>query len=356
MATVGVPQCPTVRHVMALRLGSRTSFRSSNSLRVLEVQDRPEFQHLENLLEASVPQSLPLPESIYGAAMAGMIVAANSKAPATKGVCAMTFAYAMFNIVFQFFLLVQVKLHICAPTVAHIRALYDVFESNMYDDQGFNQDLFNGWDSKMQAELCQVPMAHPLFFWGIMVVWTFHILQDIKETMDYMSTIYELPSLHKIEDSSAAWQEDDRTLVVTAVGGVVRFYFQVCVLLPKLFIACALWLIGARWLTATASSQDLILNAMALGFIVNFDELLYAAVIARGTKEKVAMITLKLPAPPSGERAVFLNILDMVASMGVAITLPLLYIVYFQQVLPQYHWDVQMPCRTYFARIESSVG
>ena len=47
------------------------------------------------------------------------------------------------------------------------------------------------------------------------------------------------------------------------------------VILPRLAVASVLFLAGARFLLFTISLPDLILNAMALGFVLDFDEMLF---------------------------------------------------------------------------------
>lgn len=64
-----------------------------------------------------------------------------------------------------------------------------------------------------------------------------------------------------------------------------RFYlvcFTVC--LPKIVLAGALWWVGAKWLAHTISLTELILNGVALAFVLDFDECLFDIFVPRRVK------------------------------------------------------------------------
>merc|ERR1719401_2961347 len=99
--------------------------------------------------------------------------------------------------------------------------------------------------------------------------------------------------------------------------------------------AVLLWL-GCRWLAATPNFSDILLNAVALEFILLLKELLYNSMVPARSRRETAN-TLILPvenrSPPS------LWVLGKSSIWGmVSVAWVLIYIRYLQAVLPQYNW------------------
>merc|ERR1712187_673559 len=68
------------------------------------------------------------------------------------------------------------------------------------------------------------------------------------------------------------------------------------ILIPKAFIAIVLWWLGCCWLTATNSFESLVLNAAALAFVTNMDEMFYLALTSVEVKEETVRTQIRLPA------------------------------------------------------------
>merc|ERR1740130_1109111 len=62
---------------------------------------------------------------------------------------------------------------------------------------------------------------------------------------------------------------------IVALTPGARCSLYVLAIIPKLLIAMFLFWIGMRWLTSTDSFGDLIMNALALEFVLNIDELFF---------------------------------------------------------------------------------
>merc|ERR1719375_1254568 len=66
---------------------------------------------------------------------------------------------------------------------------------------------------------------------------------------------------------------------VKALTTLVRAMVYTFVILPKVGVSILLLLIGTMWLAATDSFADLVLNAIALEFVIHIDELLFEAML-----------------------------------------------------------------------------
>ncbi|CAK0877785.1 unnamed protein product [Prorocentrum cordatum] len=84
-------------------------------------------------------------------------------------------------------------------------------------------------------------------------------------------------------------------MVTVWPGRVAFFFFSVC--LPKLLVASLLWWFGAKWLANTVNFSELILNGVALAFVLEFDEVLYSVLMPRRTKTLICNLE-PLPMPP----------------------------------------------------------
>jgi hypothetical protein len=124
------------------------------------------------------------------------------------------------------------------------------------------------------------------------------------------------------------------TICVKAVLLFVMFFrFAVTVLL--------LWL-GCRWLLATNRFSDLILNAVALEFVLQLKETIFATLVSTRSKADLQITTIKpgtTKMPPD-----LWNFINTMGLLIIAIAWVLLYMIVIQDVLPSYQWDIQHTC------------
>merc|ERR1712032_430502 len=107
--------------------------------------------------------------------------------------------------------------------------------------------------------------------------------------------------------------------------------------------------VGCRWLVATPSFSDIILNGLALAFIVEIKEMLYNDVFPKIFHEETQLIrvkkdshTLKLDAP-----SLAVPVCLTLGSFAWVFT----YMYQLQAVLPEYQWDIKLPCLEFIAEL-----
>merc|ERR1719217_1496117 len=86
-------------------------------------------------------------------------------------------------------------------------------------------------------------------------------------------------------------REDDSEVIVRLVLSV-RWGLYLFLILPKLIISVSLLLLGSMWLTATEDFADLILNAVALEFIILVDEVIFDAMFPVALKKHLEGVKL----------------------------------------------------------------
>lgn len=131
----------------------------------------------------------------------------------------------------------------------------------------------------------------------------------------------------------------------------VRVLIWVVILIPKFFICVYLGLMGGRWLFASTSLQDLILNSLALAFILDIDGLLFKALFPEKMSDKISGITFAPPdlsdhSTASNHREVMISYVRSFIFLVCSIAAVAVYFM-FQQALPGYDFltdDIHTAC------------
>merc|ERR1719329_438607 len=99
--------------------------------------------------------------------------------------------------------------------------------------------------------------------------------------------------------------------------------------IPRLLVAVLLCYYGTHYLLGTTSTEDLILNAMALEVVLNIDELVYAALSPPMVKKLLAD-TEPLVMPPGNKKR-----MRIIPMMRIVFILGMLRLIYDVEVLPR---------------------
>ena len=119
------------------------------------------------------------------------------------------------------------------------------------------------------------PNSHILLFHGpvltcaILTLWSFVILGDINQNFSFMAAVWCLP-----RGTSKLLRSEDRHSVTEINHAIVWHNSLVCII--RLGIAAGLAVIGLIWLSVTTSIGELILNGVALQFVFDIDEMVFA--------------------------------------------------------------------------------
>jgi hypothetical protein len=298
------------------------------------------------------PDQLPMPESIYGAGMAYLVQITLTSNPRVHMMNFVVMLSVVANILCQAYVLYCVKMYICRPSVMAIRGQYQEFEDSAFDDGVFKVSLFEDMAEDEKVSLCQFPLSQPEFFMVILVMWTAYAAIDITETVELCLnwlSIKTCTGRHALTNLDAAETEEagsEGSIVLQGASKTLKAVALILILLPKLMIAIVLWWIGARWLTSTTSFEDLIMNAVALAFITDLDEIVFEALVPKDAKRSVEKHSIEVP--PSGDRNTRLtrNLYVYLFKAFCIITIPCVYM-RVQRVLPGYKFDVAGACEAW---------
>jgi len=143
--------------------------------------------------------------------------------------------------------------------------------------------------------------------------------------------------------------ENDGNKVIHQLTLKVKAVFCLIIFVPRTIINGYLLWLGCRWLMATANFDNLVLNSVALAFILDLSQIFYAAMVPVRSKHDLSVSRML---PLQDKSAVGYRQMLFVAFVnGASLLWTAFYMVYFQAVLPDYRWDVRKPCMGYLASI-----
>lgn len=264
------------------------------------------------------------------------------------GICnlGMVLVLQALNVYLQMNVLIQVDRLIAKPAMAHAQHLYEHFTEKCYgyeDHYVYGPDVekkFLDWGDNEKGELCAFPLTTPSFFSAILLIWTFFLMCEMKQTA-YLS--WHLLKLPRPEKGHVLLSEIGEHFIISEAGMGLKSWITLTVLLPKFAIAVVLWYIGARWLTATTGIDNLVLNSLALTFICELDELIFQTCVPEATKS--CLDKVKLPLPPIEYSPTIWGPIEMIVTLVVCGSLTMLYVYRLQDVIPDYRFDLEKVCR-----------
>eukprot|EP00927_Polykrikos_kofoidii_P067499 TRINITY_DN6298_c0_g1_i5.p1 TRINITY_DN6298_c0_g1~~TRINITY_DN6298_c0_g1_i5.p1 ORF type:complete len:721 (+),score=85.29 TRINITY_DN6298_c0_g1_i5:190-2352(+) len=115
------------------------------------------------------------------------------------------------------------------------------------------------------------------------------MLGELRDISQLAFAVLALPRAHRTEFS------EDRAILAISISNLA--YILTAVFL-RVIIALALLLVGTEWLAGTSAITDLILNTVALSFVLELDSLLFNAIVPKGVQKAVAEVApLKFKRP-----------------------------------------------------------
>jgi len=324
----------------------------------------------------------PLPESIYGFAIASLVqdsLAIHEEPHQHAGLSqmfslrklriAMAFLLCLLTFAVQVLLITETKRLVTPTDVKHIREVYGLFERNMYQDVNgidhtvqtvngfdrgvegyFNPSNFHKMAMKDKEMVCRVPLSQPMFCFMVLFVWTLTALAQIRDISNTSLRVLALPDIHHeaIKDIASKGAQGDGHVGVLGLTPCMKGSIICLVQIPRLVMTCSLLWLGGRWLIATVGFGELVLNCVALEFILNLAGLLYNVLVPYSGK--ILVQKTHLPHLNRHEHENCANMFGMLGCGLFACILVWSYMFYFQAVLPDYQWDVRKVCAEFLLK------
>mmetsp|Transcript_111 Transcript_111/g.236 ORF Transcript_111/g.236 Transcript_111/m.236 type:complete len:412 (+) Transcript_111:39-1274(+) len=313
-------------------------------------------------------------EDVYGAGVATLVRDSYSLIEGKGGLIlrisrlSSSFLLMLFVVFLQIFIILQMQKLVASRAVTEIRQIYGRYEFVMYgadmshvyltpngfprgvDPKYFDPANFGRLTESEQGSACRIPFSQPQLLLPILFIWTLTIVADLRRCGDlFVRLVLATPTITSMRD--AIVEGEGECEVVVGLTKPLKATLMVTCIVPRYLIDVYLLWLGCRWLAATPSFGDLLLNAVALEFILLLKDTLYAGVVPDRNK-RATQNTLIQPwqkTEPANYR-VFLSSFLLIL---VTVSWVLYYVYRFQMVLPDYKWDVAKVCASYVKSITS---
>jgi hypothetical protein len=297
------------------------------------------------------PEWEPVDTDIYGAGICTIVkdsyyLEMSTEHPFTRTArVVLSFLLLAFMICLQLFLVQQVMQLVTSRAVFDIRDAYADFEKVMYEPSGaFNESNFEKVTNEQKDTICAIPFSQPLFFGAVLLIWSMSVMADLRRVFHiFCQIVLGFDTVSKAE-LMIKLDKDGLPFGIIAATKIVKLYVAI-LMISRAIVDCALLWLGSRWLAATPDFGELLMNAVALEFLLFLKDLFFRVVVSKRIQvetENLRVKAKKIHFTPDQ----FKNPCFLVVGFGWAFC----YMYYFQQVLPNYKWDVHDLCVEYLAR------
>lgn len=189
------------------------------------------------------------------------------------------------NLFMQFSLLYFIGNLVVAKDVLHVQRVYKDALEAVYDADGnFQQDFWDEYDGR--EPLCNIGITNSWFYSVCIYCWTLNVLIEFRRTINFFTDIKKMPVCGMPEEQVLEPAQ------VVALTRRTKNMILCCVILPKVLISLCLLLEGCAWLSSAKSFDDLVLNSVAMVFIVEVDDLLGSALLPKSFRADVEELHL----------------------------------------------------------------
>jgi len=138
------------------------------------------------------------------------------------------------------------------------------------------------------------------FLMVMLIIWWMVMLLEIRLLYAWWTTLWFFPVAENKEDCIETLEEDgeNRKFKVLKLPARHRRITMLLNLLPRTILILCISVIGTFFLIEADDYQDLILNCVALTFLIDIDEMIYAGIISNNRKdlcEKTQPLTCEVP-------------------------------------------------------------
>lgn len=296
-----------------------------------------------------------------------------------------------FTVSLQIGVLVCTKLYVTPKQVADIRDSYSSYEQAMYGDHSylnkngknrgvsgfFNASAFDSLGDDMQEAICNIPLSQLTFISVVLLVWSVTCFSQLKKCLEnFMAVIFFADTINNMSDAlsqsndevdseasgsdagnqcnEAGIDDGIPVFVITGATLQIKVFLTIFVFIPDFCCTSYVLWLGSRWLVATNDFGNIISNAVALEFILMLKVIIYHALASSRNKRDLQHTALK----PSWERepAGYIVYFSTIVWAVLAVLWVKFYI-NFQQVLPDYKWDVHEVCSPWLSsQLDPDIG
>jgi len=272
----------------------------------------------------------------------------------------------------QLFIIVQLMTLVTTPSLHRMRSVYDRFEVVMYGnntsrmtmidnqyhrgvEQYFDASNFKKLTAGDRSLVCRIPLSQPLFLLAVLLIWTLTCVVELRKSFDMIvRLLWTTPTIMSMTSALVENEDEDDENVLVIVGltwqmNTILFSFAY---LPRMFVNIVLLWLGTRWIVSSLNFQDLLMNAIALEFLMLLSSMVYAALVP--LRNKIETANTQVLAIVDEQYATAWNFLSTFGWGIAGMFWALLYVLVLQTSLPEYKWDVHRVCSDFLSSLTTA--
>jgi len=133
-----------------------------------------------------------------------------------------------------------------------------------------------------------MPMPGTILSTLAIIMWLLTIMVEYRRCVEQALAVIHLPAL-SVKDEFVVTNAEGQ-LVLHGIQPLMRVLALLLLSLPRLFVMFFLAIIGCQYLAQTVNLQDIVLNAVALAFVLDVDELVADVLLTERLRSMVAKI------------------------------------------------------------------
>jgi hypothetical protein len=259
----------------------------------------------------------------------------------------------IINVMIQGILLYFIGKLLMMPGILGTQNLYKDFHQRSFVDGTSNQDQFDAMPEVDKENLCGMALSQGLFVRVILFLWVTTNVGELRDNYAKTMGVVNLPRLPEGLDTRLMVRDLPTTetadFCVICLNLKGKVGLLVLVFIPKFIIAMLVTLEGCLWLMSAENIGDLILNSLALAFVVKVDELLAQVFYPQRLQKDLENLSLYLPSDPNDNddelrsRKSSYEFIECAVVLCATLIIVEVMIV-FQPVIPYYANDVTTMC------------
>jgi len=268
----------------------------------------------------------------------------------------LTFSIVVFalNLFIQAMLLFFICKLLMKPGLLSAQDVYKLFTDKAFSGGEVDNMLFDKWDKLDKDDICGLALSQTVFARVILFLWVTTNVGELKSNFTKCSETWNLPHLPEELDSSLMIRgraEADEGVLVVCLNHGSKIMLLSLIFIPKFIIAVLLTCTGCLWLMAAENIADLILNSLALAFVVQVDELIAMVFFPSFYIQDLLELAIASQDPEHGAEVLETRQLWSLFYSGLTLVFTMLTVemgLRFQPVIPGYNGgNVQRACAAY---------
>lgn len=271
-----------------------------------------------------------------------------------RSFCRLIFGFSgmALNLWLQGVILWYVNKYIVGEAVHSTQSNYRQYHAEVFNsDATFNETKWHSWDGPY-IELCNLAMSKAKFTMAVVFMWIARMLGEMRDTYRLSRDMWNIAPLGNkpFEDQVVDKRDEEGGdhYYLVAFSSMGRVFVFTLVIIPKVLVTLVLTFIGCRWLCATESFSDLILNALALEFVIGIDEIVYGNFAPQQLSDWVENAKIAHAASADADTSAVWAYIRSFLTMYLCMALSYFYLMYLQQVIPEFPHDIQAHCGGWF--------